>query len=499
MSKKEEIISDASLYSTMVILTQIITLVAGILTRRFLGPTQAGVWALLQIILVYAGYALLGVTQSVSREIPFYQGKGDHAKAEEIKNLVYSFSTLVSWIISFGCVIYALLMRTRLLPELFFGLIFISVLIMLQRLSNLYVSFLRGYKLFSLAAKQMFFSAIANAAFVVFLSYRYKVYGFMIAMCLSFLFNIFFIKIHHSFHFKWYFDIKKIAGLIQYGLPLVAVSLMSSFFITIDKLMIAKIVGIDQLGLYSVALLAYTFLNNLPNSIGIVLIPHFHQKFGETEKAESLRAYLEKSTQVFETIMPLLIGMGWFLIPYFARLMLPDFSGSIPPMKYLITSVFWIALTDTYGYFLVVIRKQILLLPIVVGTCVLAFLLNLYILTHGWGIVGVGVVTTAVFFLNFSATYFLARSYLYPPQTTWIHYFRTIFKFIFMVFAMIAFNHLFPHSEHSFVSSFSQFFLFLALYAPFLFRLNKELQIFSALKNKFFDRKVGVGRTADEN
>lgn len=488
MAKKQDIISDASIYSSVTILTQIITLIAGILTRRFLGPAQTGVWALLQIILIYAGYALLGVTQAINREIPFYRGKGDHAKAEEIKNLVYSFSTLVSLTIAIGCVIYAFLMREHLREELFYGLIFVSALIMLQRSSNLNISFLRGYKLFTLAAKQMVLSAIVNALLVVFFSYRYQVYGFMIAMCLSFLFNIFYIKIHYSFDFKWYFDLKKIGGLIRYGAPLVVVSLLSSLLITIDKLMIAKILGIEQLGLYSVALLTYAYLNSLPKAIGIVLVPNFHQKFGETDSADSLKNYLEKSSQVFEVIMPLLIATGWFLIPYFARLALPDFEGSIPPMKYLITSVYWIALLDLYGYFLVVIRKQLLLLPIIGATCVLAFFCNLFALTHGFGILGVGIVTTIVFFCNFSANYFLASKYLPSYGSVWQRYLRLIVKFGFMITALVLLNRLFQGSDLSFSKSFIQLVIFILLCLPFLHKLNKDLKILSTLKNKFFKK-----------
>lgn len=493
MSKKEEIVGDASIYSSMSILTQIITLAAAILTRRFLGPVQTGVWALLQILLVYAAYSTLGVTQSAYREIPFYRGKGDLQKAEEIKNLVHTFSFLMSSIVAAGCVIYALFMKAKLPPEVFYGFLFMPVLIMLQRASDLRITLLRGYKLFALAAKQMVFSALANALLVVLLSYKFKVYGFMLAMCLSFLFTIFYIQAHHAFHFKWHFDLGKIGGLIQYGFPLVIVSVLSSLFITIDKLMIAKIIGIEQLGFYSVALLAYTYLNSLPNSIGIVLIPNFHQKFGETESAASLSSYLEKASGFFEVVMPLLIGTGWFLIPYFAQLLLPDFKGSIPPMKYLITSVFWIALTGPYSHFLVVIRKQLSLVPIIGSACVLAFLANLFALTHGFGILGVGVVTTTVIFFNFTATYFLARKYFSGGHEVFRCFLRLVFKFTVMVLAMVFLNRCFPRSEYSLWRSLIQFLIFSMLCFPFLYKQSKELRIIPILRKKLF----GEGKSGE--
>lgn len=489
VTRKEEIVRDVGFYSFMSVLTQIVTLAAGILTRRFLGPVQAGIWALLQIILVYSAYSPLGVTEAISREIPFYRGKGDHAKAEEMKDLIYSFSTLTSFLIAVGCVVYAMLMRRSLRPELFYGLLLVSALVMLQRTSNLYIAFLRGYKLFTIAATQMIFSAIVNAMLVVIFSMKYKVYGFMAAMALSFLFNILYIRAHHRFSFRWRLDFSKIWELMKYGFPLVVVAMLGTIFLTIDKLMIAKFLGVKELGLYSVALLAYTYLHSLPNSIGIVLIPNFHQKFGETENADGLKNYLEKSTQVFEVVMPILIASGWFMIPYFARLVLPDFEGSIPPMKYLITSVFWVAMIHPYSYFLVVIRKQILLLPIIGGACVMAFITNFFCLTHGFGILGVGIVTTIVFFCNFTATYFLACGYLYPAKETWTRYLLFIVKFIFMLFGMVFLNKLFGLSEYSVLRSFSQFAIFVLFYSPFLFRLNRDLGFLTMLKKKFV-RKI---------
>ncbi|MBI3251913.1 MAG: hypothetical protein HYZ52_01145 [Candidatus Omnitrophica bacterium] len=82
-NRKQEIIVDASFYSLATILTQGITLVAGVLTRRFLGPVQMGVWSLLQIILVYSTYLTLGVIEAVSREIPYHYGRGDDARADD--------------------------------------------------------------------------------------------------------------------------------------------------------------------------------------------------------------------------------------------------------------------------------------------------------------------------------------------------------------------------------------------------------------------------------
>jgi O-antigen/teichoic acid export membrane protein len=485
MSRKAEIIGDASIYTTASILTQAITLITGILSRKYLGPVQMGVWSLLQIIIVYGAYSSLGVTEAISREIPYHRGKGDEAKAEEIKNIIFSFSMFTSLLVAVGCIAYAFLNQEQLGREVFIGLLFVAGIILLQRLNNLYIAFLRGYKYFRIAATQMIYSSIVNGVLVAVLTYQFEVYGFMTAMCLSLIFNILYIHAHHPFHFRWAFTLKGIWGLIQFGFPLIIIGLLATLFVTIDKIMIAKILGVRELGIYSVALMAYLFLHTLPNSIGVVLIPNFHQKFGETEKPEGLRQYLVMSSKVFADLMPILIASGLFLFPYITLKILPEFTESIEPLKFILPGVFFLALNHPFSYFIVVIRKQLTLIPIILGACVIAVLCNYLFLTKGFGLKGVGLTTGIVAFVNFTLTYFVSTKKIFSWAESLRLYAALVAKFVYMVAVFLILNYVIKDAQFSAVKSLSQFLLFVVLYIPFLYQLNKELGVLEILKQKF--------------
>lgn len=483
MSSKQTLVRDAALYTAMSILTQLITLAAGILTRKFLGPVQMGMWSVLQIILVYAAYSSLGVSEATSREIPYYYGKGEGKKADEIKNHICTFSMFTTGLISAGVLIYALVMRSRLPAEMFTGLIFLPVLLILQRFSNLKISLLRAYKQFDLAGRQMFWSALFNGAAVAVLSYKFQLFGFMWAMLASFVFNILFIDFHYRISFLWRLDFRKIWDLILYGFPLMIVGFMGSFFLSIDKMMIAKMLGFEALGVYSIAILAYTYLGSIPNAIGIVLIPNFHQKFSESDNPESLRGYLTKSSAAFSDIMPLIIGGGWFFIPYFTRLILPDYAGSIEPMRVLILSAFFLALLHPYSYFLAVIRKQLLLLPIVGGACLLAFAANYFVISSGHGLIGVSAATGAVIFIKFSATYFLSAKAVFSTRERLKYYVFYLGKFCYMLLVLWGLTK-WSLSEASLAGVMGKTAVFVLAYIPLLYQLNRELNLLSLLRNK---------------
>ena len=228
--RKDKIIVDASGYLLATILTQFITLIAGILTRRFLGPLQMGVWTLLQMILTYSTYTSIGVMDAVGREIPFCLGKGDNERSDKIKNLGFSFSMTVTVITMLGILVYAFWYRAHLQKEIFYGLLFISVILFLQKLSDLYIAFLRSYQFFAIASKQMIWSAIVNGLLVAILSWRFRIFGFMWAMCISFIFNILYMVSRKQFYFKFYLNRAQLWSLIQYGLPLMIIGLFGTFF-----------------------------------------------------------------------------------------------------------------------------------------------------------------------------------------------------------------------------------------------------------------------------
>lgn len=491
MSKSKQILGDIGFYSSSIVLTQVVTVVAAVMMRHFLGPTQVGVWSFIQIVLMYAEYSSLGTMNTIAFEIPFYNGKGQAQKAERIKNTVFTFSLLSSLLFSAGLFLYALCRRQTLPPQLFYAFLFAAVLVLLQRINGLFIALLRAYKYFTLAGKQMFFSSIVNACLIGILSAKFKLYGFMVAMVFSFAFNIFYILKNIRFYFKFSLDLRELGSLIRYGFPLMIVALLGTFYETIDRMMITKFLGFESLGLYSIALMASSYIFSIPNSIGIVVVPNMQERYGQSEDKHDLKGYIDKSNLVFSCLIPVLIGMGWFLVPYVVRTLLPKFIDGIPALRWLVLGGYFLAAGQTYSQFIYTIRRHFVLIPFSILSCGLAALFIWLAIRRGYGIEGVAGATVIAIACHFTFLYIYVASHIYSKGEAIRHYLGLAAKFFYMIVALLSVK-IFIMTPFLSLTTALQAGVYLLVYVPFLSEVNKKFGVFSMLREKMTGKSSAV-------
>ena len=490
ITRKKGIVGQIGSYSSSWFFSELITFLASILTRRFLGPLQMGLWSVLQVVLNYSKFTTFGVGQAALREIPFYRGQGQTDKVEEIKNTVFSFGLLTAVIVSLGLILYAFIGRNHLRPEVFTGVLFLAALVILNRVNNILIVFLRATKQFSLAGRQLMLSSLVNAVFVAVLAYRYKIYGFMLAMALSLIFNIVYVIWHDPARLRPHLNVRLIRPLIAYGAPLMILTFLGTLFITIDKIMIARFIGLKELGWYSIAMMASNVITNFSDSIGIVMMPNLTERYGQTGNIQALKGFISKAAQAFSGGMPLVIACAWFGVPYLVKIVLPDFVEGITALKCLLLGTFFLALTHPYYQFLTAVKKHMKMFPVMAGSCALAALFDFVAVKQHLGILGISVATISAIFLRFSGIYFIASRYLDSSRQMWRSYLGFILKFIFMICALMGLQKIILWPLPDFLIVGLQISLFAFIYSPMLYRLNKEYEVWSMLRQKFFIRQA---------
>ena len=489
MPKRKEIIEQAGIYTLSSQITQLITLVAAILSRRFLGPTQVGIWATLQVLVEYSKYSSLGALYLVAREIPYLLGKGQTEAADQIKNVVFTVVLLGAMLLGCAIFLFAFFTRSRFAPEMTYGLFFISAIIVFQRLNDFLISLLRCYKKFALASKQMIWSSLVNAVLVAFFAYYFKIYGFIWAIGLSFLFNIIYILAHQNFHFRLQLQAKRFQHIVSFGFPLMMIGILTTVLRSIDKIMVAKWLGFEALGFYSIAFMVSTYIGSFSNAIAIVLVPHLQERYGVHDNPKALAGFLSKAGDVFSITTPLMIGGAWIVAPYFVQLFLPKFIPGIEAMKYLSCSIFFIALAQPYSDFLITIKKHILLFPLLGGTALLSFAMSAGSIRLGYGIHGVALASTVAAFFNAAATYLLAARDLTHVRETLQKGWVFMSRFFYLLFIIGALRYAIPAHIESLQVTGARFFVFLILYSPLLFQLNRQFRLLSFLREKWLALK----------
>ena len=134
--------------------------------------------------------------------------------------------------------------------------------------------------------------------------------------------------------------------------------------------------------------------------------------------------------------------------------------------------------------------RYVLLLPILGVTCAIAFAFNYAAIKGGSGLVGVGIATTAVLFIKFTATYFIACRSLFELSESIRHYASYFLKFLFVAGVLFGLQRVWPGADRSLLQTASACGIFGLLYLPLLIRLDRELGMIGMLKKKFGIRSV---------
>ncbi len=490
MSQRKALFKDVSIYALSAYSAQVLDIINGVLIRRFLGAANMGIWAFLQVFLVYAKHAGLGVTTATMRDVPYHRAKGEYEKADEIKDLVFTFTIATSVIAALVVVIYALLNHHKVTGPFFIGLFVVAVLIILQRVYNLFVCLLRAYKEFVFAGYLNFISSVTSIIFALALTYRFKIYGFFAGLILNFLLSIVLILWRTPHRFRWHFSWSKLKPLIQFGLAILVLDILRSTLLNIDRMVIAKFLGFQELGVYSVALMVNNFIFNFPTLLVAIFPPYFQDAFGKRDRVADLEKTLVIPTLALSYALSLLVGCVCIVIPWLVSIFLPQYVSGISAIRILILGSFFLALTHSLTTFVITIRKHMSLFPITILSIVGGFALNYLFISRGWGIRGVAAGTGLLYTLYFLGLAVYSFKKLFPWSGVFNALLKVFAPFLYTLVALSIVHFLFPTQGHLLLTVVKRFVIFGFLAVPLLFLLEKETGLFSTAREVWFKKKV---------
>ena len=480
-SRKREIFKDTGIYTLSSYGAQLFDIVNGVLVRRFLGPANMGIWAFLQVILSYANHSALGVTMGTARDVPYLRGKGEMAKAEEVQNLVFTFTLATAVLVSLGVIVFALANHARYSRLLFHGLLFAAALIIFQRLYNLFILLLRAHKKFAIAGAVNFFSSVSGVLLTVLLTWKFKLYGFFSGLMVNYLLMIFFIQKKTSLRFSLFFALKPLRSLLSLGGAILISDALRTVLMSIDRIMITRFLGFEALGVYSIALMAGNYLYSLPNMLGIIFFPHFQEVLAERDHLPDLGKFLMEPTLCLAYLFPCSIGLVWVFSAWFIPLILPQYVEGITAMKYMSLGAFFLALTHPFSMFIVTIRKQWKLIPLQSANIAFGFMVTGLAIRQGGGVEGValaGVLISAVYFLTLSV---VSLREIYSWKEVGALYLKVFLSFVYfsgVLYLLSCSPWFLGWGVFGFLLEYSAFLLFMI---PLFFLAEKELGILSTL------------------
>jgi len=354
--QKHIIIRDTLIYSGASYIAIFVGFFVSIFSKRFFGVSGAGYWAILTVVITYGMYISLGIQNALIREVPQCIGAKEVEKAKEIENVTYSFlviagltGAVVIWLLSF------FLFADPLLKT---GVKIIAVLVFVTHMYNLILNILRARKQISILSRVVVLNILLVAILALPGAYFFNVNGFATAMVIATTLSFFLAKRLASIRFSLSFDWVHIWHLIKIGLAMFLVSILSRTFLNVDKIMIGKMLGIEQLGLYTIGIMAIQQINSLPRFFNIVIFPHIQEKYGATKDIHDIKGMVIKSNYFISRLIPILIGTIIFITQPVVLIVLPQFEGGLDIMKILVIGYYFIAINQMSSTLIYTIDKQ---------------------------------------------------------------------------------------------------------------------------------------------
>jgi O-antigen/teichoic acid export membrane protein len=479
-SKKISILKDTAVYTLANYIVQVFGFVNSIALRRFMGPAAMGIWSILQVILGYCGYASFGTTKAMQRDYPYLRGRGEHERAEQLKDLTLTFSMIMSVIPAAFLLGYLTLRWQTLNPLLRAGLVFLTFFLFVQRFYDIVITLLRSDKKFTVLSCLMVLNALGGLLVTFLLVSQWNIYGLVAGTALVMAGCIFFIDKVHPYHFRFFWERRKLWKELKLGVPLVISAFLFEFLISMDKLIIAKRLGFYEVGLYSIAMMASQYIYSLPMMFTHVWYPNLVEEYGRVGDPAGIKKFLLTPVFILSVFVPFLCGIAIFTMPLLVQGLLPKFEGGLPVMKIYLIGTFFIMLAQFSNHFLVTLDKYLAPIPCLILCVGMNFFINLFMIDRGLGVTGVALGSAASFLFYGIIIYYLALRNVARPKEILHNLLSLLATLVFFSLAILVLERTVVLNS-LWGEALVKIFLFALLASPFFWALQKRTKLITHL------------------
>lgn len=412
-----QIVGHAVRYFTATFVFQIVTFAAGLVTKRYLGPVNVGIWASLALVTTYLDFVQFRITDAAQKEIAYRRGRGEQSTVELLRDVMFTVWLTVSVVLGLGMIIVGWVVVPGLSTGSGFvyrvGFLVVGATYPVVQLVNCITVMFRCHKRFELLSRTLVILAVANAVLQILLTVVWGFYGFMLASVIAQIFNVlywrFWIRDKELTHFRLRWHWPTLRRLLEVGIPWEAGLIVGTLFRSLDQVILVSALGPATLGLYSIGVSMNNYVYNVPNAVSVVTFPNFQERYGQTDSPAVLLNLIRLPvlTMAF-VILPIAVGGLYLFSPTLIRQILPEFTASIPVVQVLAIGTFALSLNHMPGQFMLTINRQWPAVALgAVSVCVLAT--GVYLALHlNLGIAGVAAATAVSYTFSSATLLFLA-------------------------------------------------------------------------------------------
>ncbi len=349
------------------VIAAMLRMLGGVVQMRAVPPPVLGLFSGIGLSLNYTRFLHIGVINGLTRELPYFIGKGDRARAEGLAAAAQAWSLAVGAVASvplLGIGAYYFIQGDMQLAA---GWATNALLAVLFFYASMYLP--ATFRTAHDFARLSLATVVQNAVSLVLVALA-VVWGFY-GLCLRALITA---LVAATILFAWrplrigpQWNFKHFKHLVLIGLPIFGVGELYGLWSTIDATLVFGWLGKDGMGLYSMVIVVGSTMDLLPQAVSQVVYPRMAEQYGRTHRIAGLMGIAIKPMLVtFAGMIPLVIA-GWFLAGPLTRGIAPKYVGGIAAAQWALLPPLALAFAPIYTTYLVVNRMFLYAAAVVFG------------------------------------------------------------------------------------------------------------------------------------
>lgn len=374
-----------------------------LVAARLLGPQPLGAWNALQILMDNGNLAVFGTQQGLDQMVPPRIVGGDAAALRRVKLAALFNIVGATLIYCAGCLAWTHLGSSRVLASWNGpGVVLALFCVATTNIAYYQTSIMRSHGDFGTISGWMMLQGAIGGVLGLALTPRFGAWGLLYGWSAGCLVAFVFSTVRSRREAPMIpAPATEGLDLVQIGFPMFVFTASTQIMRQLDRLIILRFLGTEQLGLYSLAVMALTLLLYLPDAVTYVLYPQLLRVFGENaQDPESIRPRVERVLQASSVLVPALAGVAFLFARPTALLLLPKFLPGVAPLRALCFGAMGLAFGNFASIVLMTVGRQTMLIPAALVATAIGAALDWVAVRLGFGITGVAWATLITYALN---------------------------------------------------------------------------------------------------
>jgi O-antigen/teichoic acid export membrane protein len=375
----------------------------GVIAARLLGPGLYGAWNAIQIMMDYGNLAPAGTQQGLDQTVPPRIVADDPRGLARVKRAALFNISLLSGVFALACLMLGQFGHSAMLHS--WGAAGVGAAMICAVTTNLayyQTSIMRSHGDITTASGWMMIQGAVGGVLGLALLPWLHAWGLLLGWTIGCL-AAFVFSTTRSLRLAPLAPVPSSESfdLVQIGFPMFVFTASTQVMRNLDRLIILRWVGTQELGYYSLSVMALTFLLYLPDSVTYVIYPRLLHKYGESGgDAASIRPPVERVMQAISILVPFLSGLAFLFAEPTVTLVLPKFLPGVGALRILCFGAVALAFSNLASVVMMTIGRQLMLMPTAIFGVGLYAGLDYAAVKMGYGITGVATATLIAYVVN---------------------------------------------------------------------------------------------------